>query len=62
MSECPHLGVGETDQPDYESIEHVLIIDNAVLALEDNVTDKVHKVALCEKLRKWSIKRLTTNI
>ena len=46
MSEGPDLGVGESNQPDNECVQHVFIIDNAMLALEDDVIDEVHKVAL----------------
>ena len=45
----PDLRVCEADQPDDESVQHVLIIENAVLALKDDVVNKVHKVTLKEK-------------
>lgn len=49
MSEGPDLRVGEADQPDDEGIQHVLIIENAVLALNDDVVDEINKITLKEK-------------
>lgn len=49
VPEGPDLWVCEADQPDDEGVQHVLIIENAVLALKDDVVDKIHKVALKEK-------------
>ena len=49
VSEGPDLGVRESDQPDDEGVQHVLIIENAVLALKNDVVDEVHKVTLKER-------------
>ena len=49
VPEGPDLGVREANQPHDESVQHVLVVEDAVLALEDDVVDEVHKVALNEK-------------
>ena len=49
MSEGPDLRVGEANQPHNESVQHVLIVENAVLALKDDVVDEIHKVTLRTK-------------
>lgn len=52
MPERPDLRVSETDQPDDEGVQHVLIIENTVLALEDDVVDKINKITLKEEKKK----------
>ena len=49
VSEGPDLGVCESDQPDDEGVQHVLVVDNAVLALENDVVDEIHKITLKER-------------
>ena len=49
MPEGSDLGVGEANQPHDEGVQHVFVIENAVLALEDDVIDEVHKVVLNKK-------------
>lgn len=51
----PDLGVCESNQPDDDSIQHVLIVENAVLALKDDVVDEVHKVTLREKSAQYKM-------
>ena len=52
MPERPDLRVSETDQPDDEGVQHVLIIENTVLALEDDVVDKINKITLKEEKKR----------
>lgn len=52
MPERPDLRVSETDQPDDEGVQHVLIIENTVLALEDDIVDKINKITLKEEKKK----------
>ena len=49
MSEGPDLRVREADQPNNEGVQHVLIVENAVLALNDDVVDEINKITLKEK-------------
>ena len=49
MPEGPDLGVCEADQPDNERVQHVFIVENAVLTLKDDVIDEVNKVTLRKK-------------
>ena len=55
MPKGPDLGVCESNQPDDDSIQHVLIVENAVLALKDDVVDEVHKVTLREKSAQYKM-------
>jgi hypothetical protein len=49
VSEGPDLRVCESDQPDDEGVQHVLIVENAVLALEDELVDEINKITLKER-------------
>ena len=50
MSEGPDLRVSEADQPDDEGVQHVLIIEHAVLALLYHTLYELHKVDLMGEL------------
>lgn len=46
VSEGTNLGVGESHQPYEQSVQHVLIIQNAVLTLTNDTLQKLHKIGL----------------
>ena len=46
MPEGSDLRVSESDQPYDERVQHVLVVDDAVLTLEDDVVEEVDKVTL----------------
>ena len=46
VSEGTDLGVGESHQPHKQSVQHVLIIQNAVLTLANDPLQKLHKIGL----------------
>lgn len=46
MSECPNLRVCEPHKPGNDGVQHVLIIEDAVLTLLHNAINELHKVGL----------------
>jgi len=46
MSEGTDLRVRESHQPHQHHVQHILIIENAVLALVNNTLYELHKVGL----------------